>query len=141
MQAELDACHSDALKAHPGLVLHRDVIYLTGAGKVLLADVSIPEDLDLRGCVLARIQSWSAPLLGSPEETTLSGFFMSLGAPETLPDPPRSLTAELGRRKALLRRALELDLIKADDPVLKRFESPGPTQTSEPRANEASGEH
>lgn len=139
MQAELAACHTDSLKTHPGLVLHRDVIYLTRAGKVLLADVSIPEDLQLRRCVLARIHSWSAPLLGSSEETTLSGFFMSLGAPEALPEPPRSLTAELDRRKSLLQRALELDLIKEDDPVLKRFESHGPSRSSDPPANEALG--
>ena len=128
MRAELDACHRDALSSHPGLVLHRDVIYLIRGSKVLLADVSIPEAPELRRCVLERIQTWSSPAAfsGSSAAATLSSFFIDLGGPEEFPDhPPESLTAELARRRTLINRALELGLIQPDDPLVERFKNAG----------------
>jgi len=140
-EAELDACYGKALGAHPGLVLHRDVLYLTRGGKVLLADVRIPEAPELQTCIQERIQGWSVPLAPSSKETILSGFFIHLGAPEALPEPPRSLTAELDRRRALLRRALELGLMQADDPMLKRFDYGRPTDSPSPHPNQTPSEH
>ena len=136
MRAELDACHRQALPSHPGLVLHRDVIYLVGGSKVLLADVSIPEAPELRHCVLNRIQSWSSPFKTSAQAATLSSFFIDLGGPEEFPDhPPESLPAELARRRALIAQALELGLIQADDPLVEQFNDArsGPSRASEKR--------
>ncbi|HEX2673569.1 MAG TPA: hypothetical protein VHM25_21965, partial [Polyangiaceae bacterium] len=133
MRAELDACHRDAVRSGPPLVLHRDVIYLARGSQVLLADVSIPESPELRRCALERILKWSSPFSGSFEGTTLSGFFMDLGGAEEFPDPPGSLTAELNRRRALVEHALELGLIQADDPLLERFKDAGATPSAQPR--------
>jgi len=140
MQAELDACHRDALHSHPGLVLHRDVIYLARGSKVLLADVNIPEAPELQRCVLERIQTWSSPFSSSSSSSSegaiLSGFFLDLGAPEEFPDqPPGTLTAMLARRRALIARALELGLIAANDPLLQRFEDPRPAPNRESQAD------
>jgi len=140
MQAELDACHRDALRSQPGLVLHRDVIYLARGSKVLLADVNIPEAPELRRCVLERIQTWSSPFSNSSssssEGAVMSGFFLDLGGPEEFPDqPPGTLTAELARRRALVARALELGLIANNDPLLQRFEDPRPAPNRESQAD------
>jgi len=122
MRAELEACHRESLKSQPGLELHREVIYLTRGGKILLADVSIPEAPELQRCVLDRIQHWASPL-ASADATALSGFFIDLGGAEQLPTGPGTLSAELERRRALVERALELGMVRADDPVLQRFKS------------------
>jgi hypothetical protein len=126
MRAELDECHREALRSHPGLVLHREVIYLSRGSQVLLGDVSIPEAPELQRCVLKRVAEWPSPFSRSSEGATLSGFFVHLGAPEEFPEPPASLTAELDRRRALVRRALELGLIEAADPLLEQFSTASP---------------
>lgn len=128
MRAELGRCHQEATKLHPGLVVHRDVIYLTRGGKVLLADVSIPEAPELQRCVLERITTWSSPFSGV-SETVLSGFFIDLGGPEEFPDRPPQLRAEFARRAALVDRAVALGLINADDPLRKRF-GHGPAEST-----------
>jgi len=139
MRVELDACHEDALKSQPGLEVHRDVIYLTRGGKVLLADVSIPEAPELQRCVLERIRQWPSPSFEPSDGTVLSGFFIDLGGPEQLPEKPATLSAELERRSALVLRALELGMIAADDPVLQRFKSNGATPGHAARPGEPSG--
>jgi hypothetical protein len=119
MRGELDACHRAALEADPGLVVHREVLYVARDGKVLLADVDLSEAPELQRCVLERVQSWSSPPLGT--ESVLSGFFMDLGGPEEFPDPPPTLAAARARRVALVDRAVALGLIRADDPLRERL--------------------
>jgi hypothetical protein len=104
------------------------VIYLTRGGKILLADVRMPEAPELQRCLLDRIIKWPSPLSGGSEGATLSSFFTHLGAPEELPEPPSTLTAELARRRALVQRALELGLIEANDPILEHFKDDGPAR-------------
>jgi hypothetical protein len=125
MQAELDACHKQALAAHPGLVLQRHVIYLARGRRMLLADVNIPEAPELARCVVDRIVTWSSPF-SEGAETVVSGLFIHLGGPERLPDAPAHAYAELARRDALVQRALQLGLISADDPLLARLKRPQP---------------
>ena len=122
MRAELEACH----RAAPELSLQRIVMYLTRGGRVLLADVSIPENLELQRCVLQRIAGWASPF-SSSSETVLSSFLIELGEPEerAVIGTRDRLQAELARRDALVRRALELGLIKADDPLFERLRAPG----------------
>jgi hypothetical protein len=131
MRAELAACHRDASAAHPGLIVHREVIYLTRGGKVLLADVKIPEAPELQRCVLERISSWSSPFPNA-SETVLSGFFIDLGGPEEFPDPPLDLTAERARRLGLVDRAVALGLVPPDDPLRQMLTTPGPLQPPGP---------
>jgi hypothetical protein len=123
MRAELGACHRDASPSHPGLEVHREVIYLTRGGKILIADVSIPEAPELQRCVLERISGWSAPFPDA-SITVLSSFFIDLGGPEDFPDHPIDLPAELARRRALVERAVTLGLIPTDDPLRKEFRAP-----------------
>ena len=140
MRAELAVCHRDASLSHPGLVVHREVIYLTRAGKILLADVSIPEAPELLRCVLERISSWSAPFPNA-SVTVLSTFFIDLGGPEDFPDHPIDLPAELARRRALVERAVALGLMPADDPLRKQFAAPPlvqpPAPAHEPKPSRA----
>jgi hypothetical protein len=123
MRAELAACHRDASPSHPGLVVHREVIYLTRGGKILLADVSIPEAPELQRCVLERISSWSAPFPNA-SAAVLSSFFIDLGGPEDFPDHAIDLPAELARRRALVERAVTLGLVPPDDPLRRQFAAP-----------------
>lgn len=125
MRAELDACHHEALSAHPGLVLHRSVFYLSRGRRVLLATVSTPEAPALARCLEDRIATWASPF---PETSgsELSSFFIDLGGPEQFPDPPVDLTSELARRDALVERARKLGLISADDPLLERLKRTSP---------------
>jgi hypothetical protein len=131
MRAELGACHRDASPSHPGLEVHREVIYLTRGGQILLADVSIPEAPELQRCVLERISSWSAPFPDA-SATLLSSFFIDLGGPEEFPDHPLELTAERARRLALIDRAVALGLMTPDDPLRKRFTAPPLAQPPAP---------
>ena len=125
MKAELDACHKQALSAHPGLELHRDVIYLARGPRILLADVNIPEAPELGRCVVDRVVTWLSPF-SEASTTVVSGLFIDLGGPERFPDPPADLHVELARRDALVQRALQRGLISADDPLLERLKRPPP---------------
>jgi hypothetical protein len=134
MLAELDACHKQALAAHPGLVLHRNVHYLARGRRVLLADVHIPEAPELGRCVVDRIVTWPSPF-SEAAGTVVSGLFIDLGGPERLPDPPADLHAELAHRDALVQRALRAGLISADDPLLERLKRPQPGLGQAPPAS------
>src|SRR5204863_3800458 len=123
-----------ALSTHPGLVLHRNVIYLARGRRVLLADVNIPEAPELERCIVDRIVSWPSPF-SVASETVVSGLFIDLGGPEQFPDPPADLNAELARRDALVQRALQQGLISRDDPLLERLKRPELTTGQTPPAS------
>jgi hypothetical protein len=136
MRAQLDACHRDAARSWPGLVVHREVIYLARGAKLLLADVNIPEAPELKSCVLEKIGTWSSPF-PTPTETQLSSFFVDLGGPEQFPDPPLDLVVERSRRLALIDRAIALGLIAADDPLRARLSAAPAATAPVPAANGA----
>jgi hypothetical protein len=122
MRAELEACHRAS--SQPTLPLRRNVFFLTRGGRVLLADVAIPEDSGLEQCVLQRIVGWESPV-SSESETVLSSFLIELGGPEELTDEVMRarLNGELTRRDALVRRALQLGLLESSDPLLERLKA------------------
>lgn len=117
--AELDTCYRAALPTHPNLILHRNVFYLERAGKVLLADVLVPEAPALAHCLTNTMTTWVAPFVpGSNSRAVVSSFFIDLGAPPEFPDrlPGYDL---LKHRDELLKRAVDSGLLDRDDPLVK----------------------
>ena len=131
-RAELEACYRAALPAHPGLVLHRSVLFLQRDGRVLLTDVLIPEAPELARCVTERVAGWRGPITQSEGGgSVFSSFFLDLGAP---PEYPDALPADdfFKRRRALIERAHSAGLLPDDDPFWATFGQRG-SEGAEPR--------
>jgi hypothetical protein len=113
-QDELQTCYEAARREQPELIVHRKVLYLARAKKVLLADVQVPDAPELAKCLIERIEHWACPHASS----VLSSFWIDLGAAPEWPATERDFHA---RRARLLSRALEQSLIAPDDPLFEEL--------------------